>query len=138
MRIAAVGVYRSVFDVGLVGGGGAFSIMSRTPLSGAFELRVFGGRSLGGLPFADVAALGTATARAGALRFGVGLGLEGLLFVRATSGDTFGGGGVAALVRAGYDFDSGIARGVFVDVDVSGLYAGAFVWGPSLALGYRF
>jgi hypothetical protein len=137
MHLSALGSYRSVFDIGLAGGGAAISIGGDYPLSGAFELRILGGRTLGGLAFADIAALGTAMARVGGgFELGLGIGLESLAFVRATNGDLLDSGGLAGLLRVRYDL--GRSPGVFVDADCSFYYGGATVWGPTVGVGYRF
>ena len=137
-RLAAVGLYRNVYDVDLAGGGASLSYGGDYPVSGAFEMRVAGGRSLHGLGFADVTGMGTFQAKVGGgLRLGLGAGLDVLAIGRATSGNLMGGLGLAGLARAGYDFGAG--RGLFVDVDCAFMFTlEAVVWGPDLQLGYRF
>jgi hypothetical protein len=137
-RVAAVGLYRSVYDLGFTGGGASLSYGGDYPVSGAFEMRVAGGRSVGGLGFADLTGMGTFQGKvAGGLRHGHGVGLEVLSIGRATSGNLMGGLGLASLARAGYDFGTG--RGFFVDADCAFMFTfEAVVWGPELQLGYRF
>jgi hypothetical protein len=137
-RIAALGLYRGVYDLGFTGGGASLSYGGDYPVSGAFEMHVAGGRSVGGLGFADVTGMGTFQGKvAGGLRLGLGAGLELLSIGRATSGNLMGGVGIASLARAGYDFGTG--HGFFVDADCAFMFTfEAVVWGPELQLGYRF
>jgi hypothetical protein len=136
-RLALVGAYRSVADLGFTGGGASLSYGGDYPVSGAFEMQIVGGRSRGGLGFADVALLGTFIARFGGFRLGLGGGLEILAIDRATSGDLLGGIGIGALGRAGYDF--GPRRALFVDADFASLFTfNGVMWGPNLAVGYKF
>jgi hypothetical protein len=125
-----------VYDVDFAGGGGALSIGGDSPTSGGFEMRIFGGRSFGGLSFADISAFGTLTAHFGGFHVDGGLGLELLTILRATNGDLMGSVGPAGLARLGYDFGRG--AGAFVNVDASAFYCGALMWGPTIAAGYRF
>jgi hypothetical protein len=135
-RFSVVGAYRGVYDLGLGGGGIDFSFGGDYPVSGAFELRILGGRSMGGLGFGDVAAMGSMMARpGGGLRLGFALGLEAMMIARATNGDLMSGGGLTGLFRLGYDF--GRAQGFFVEGDATLLYTGTTIWGPTLGVGYR-
>ncbi|HEY6460019.1 MAG TPA: hypothetical protein VIY73_07695 [Polyangiaceae bacterium] len=138
MRFSAVGAYRGIYDVGLAGGGIDLAIGGDYPLSGAFELRILGGRSLGGLGFADVAAMGSVMARlGGGPRIGFAVGVETLMIARATTGDLMGSGGLTGLMRLGYDFGRG-KQGFFAEGDATFLYMGTLAWGPTLGAGYRF
>ncbi|HEY1694413.1 MAG TPA: hypothetical protein VGG39_19725 [Polyangiaceae bacterium] len=136
-RFSVVGAYRGVYDLGLGGGGIDFSFGGDYPVSGAFELRILYGRSIGGLGFGDVAAMGSMMARlGGGVRLGFALGLEAMMIARATNGDLMSGGGLTGLFRLGYDF--GRTQGFFVEGDGSLLYTGTVIWGPTLGVGYRF
>ena len=113
-RVALVGGYRSLFDLDVLGGGLQLSYGSDAPISGQANLRILGGRTLGGL---DGAAFSV---------------------TRATNGGAIVSFGPEGVVRLGYDLAPHHALFILADVDFE-LQAGpSAVWGPTLAVGYRF
>ncbi|HEY3819153.1 MAG TPA: hypothetical protein VGL81_18420 [Polyangiaceae bacterium] len=138
-RVALVDAYRGLYDLDVLGGGVQLSYGSDAPVSGQVNLRMLGGRTLGGLDVFEVSTSGMVEfgTRIG-LRFGLGAGIAAFDVTRATNGNGILSIGPEGIVRLGYDFAPHHALFVLADFDVE-LQAGpAAVWGPTLAVGYRF
>jgi hypothetical protein len=136
-RLAAVGSYRSIYDLSLVGGGGSLAIEGTGPLAGGFDAQFFLGRSFGGLSFTDGRAMGTLGGLlAPGLRLTGGLGLEVVTITRATDGSLLVSAGAAGMARLQYDFERG--SGVFLKADFDVYLGSAVIWGPTVGVGYRF
>lgn len=138
-RVALVGGLRSLFDLDVLGGGVQLSYGLDAPISGQANLRMLGGRTLGGLGVFEASGTGMVefASRVG-LRFGFGAGLAAFSVTRATNGGTLLSVGPEGIARLGYDFAPHHALFILADVDCE-LQAGlSVVWGPTLAVGYRF
>lgn len=137
LSLAFVGSYRSVYDLSLVGGGGALRIEGTGPFAAGFDAQFFAGRSLGGLSFTDSRAMATIGGLlAPGLRLGGGLGLDVVTITRATDGTLLTSLGAAGMARIQYDFERG--GGPFLNADFDVFLGSAVIWGPTLGVGYRF
>ena len=137
-RVSLVAGYRGVFDLQAGGVGAALSYGGDKAVSGNFNLRILGGRTLGGLGIFELAPTGTVEFVLGeGFRAGVGAGLSVFSITRATTGDLVLSCGPTGLARFGYDFAPRKAMFVLMDFDAQ-WQAGAVVWGPTLGVGYRF
>jgi hypothetical protein len=138
-RVSLVGGYRGLFDLSMLGGGVQLSYGSDGPVSGHANLRLFDGRTLGGLGVVELS--GTAIAEFAThsgVRFGIGGGIAGFGITRATNGNLIMSCGPEGLLRLGYDFAPHHAVFVLADLDVEWQANVSLVWGPTLAVGYRF
>jgi hypothetical protein len=137
-RLSVVAGYRGLFDLQVAGAGVALSYGGAAPVSGHFNLRLMGGRTLGGLGIFELAPSGTVEFALGeGFRFGLGAGLSLFTISRATNGNLVGSCGPTGLARVAYDFAPHRAMFILTDFDAE-WQAGAVVWGPTLAVGYRF
>ena len=137
LSLALVGSYRNVYDLSLVGGGGALRIEGTGPFAAGFDAQFFAGRSLGGLSFTDSRAMATIGGLiAPGLRLGGGLGVDVVTITRATDGTLLTSLGAAVMARIQYDFERG--GGPFLNADFDVFLGSAIFWGPTVGVGYRF
>ena len=136
--LSLVGGYRGFFDLQAGGVGAALSYGGDRAVSGHFNLRILGGRTLGGLGIFELAPSGTVEFALGeGFRFGLGGGFSVFSVTRATTGNLVISCGPTGLARFAYDFAPHRAMFILTDFDAQ-WQAGAIVWGPTLGVGYRF
>ncbi len=139
-RLALVGDSRRLFDLSELSAGVAVSYACACEkVGGGIDLRVTGGRTLRGLSVMEVGVGGSAELKlvAGLLaRLGGGLTAFGV--ERATDKNEILSVGPELFGGLGYRFGTRAAPYVTLDFDAQ-LQAGwTLVWGPTLAVGYRF
>ncbi len=140
VRVGAVGAYRSLYDVSMLGGGAALSLGAE---SGRFGISL-GGRLLsldvlGGLHAMEASGGVTLECRLVAgLRVGAGIAVTRLEVWRATKDASLVSTGPTALARVSYDFGERIGPFVLVDLETQDQASGATPWGPTLEAGVRF
>ncbi|HEY5242566.1 MAG TPA: hypothetical protein VIJ22_13900 [Polyangiaceae bacterium] len=138
-RLALVGGYRRLYDLEGLGGGVQLSYGSDAPVSGHVNFRMLEGRTLGGLNLFEVSTTGTVEfALSLGFRFGFGGGVAAFAVTRATNGNPILSVGLEGIFRLGYDFAPHHALFILADIDVEWQTGPSAVWGPTLAVGYRF
>ena len=138
-RLALVGEYRSLFDLSVLGGGVLLSVGGDGAQSGQINLRLASGRTLGGLSVGDIGLGGSAEfVLTGGLLVGLGGGLAAFGVERATDGSEIISLGPELYGRIGYRFANRDAPFVTLDFGSALQSSVTPVWGPTLALGYRF
>jgi hypothetical protein len=140
LRLALVGDYRKLLDLSELGAGVAVSYACACDKAGgSVDLRVTGGRTLRGLSVTEVELGGSAEFKlVGGLLAGLGGGLTFFGVERATNKDEIMSVGPELFGRLGYRFGTRAAPYVTLDLGAQ-LQAGwTIVWGPTLAVGYRF
>lgn len=139
LHIAAAGAYRSVYDVSLLGAGGAASL----DVEGRGFVVRLGGRALamevlGGLKATEIGGNVTAEARplGDHLLVGAGFGVVNLQIARVKSPSNLSSTGPSVLGRLGYDFGRFLPY-VALDLEVQWQADGATPWGPTLQVGVK-
>jgi hypothetical protein len=139
LRLGAVGAYRGLYDLNVLGGGVALSIGGESQTVGGHgNLRVIDGRTPAGLHVFEWALTGTVEWRVDNVRLGFGGGWTYFGVQRATDGSWVQSLGPVALLRGGYDFGERSGAFLLADCQIQLQAGGAYVWGPTLELGYRF
>jgi hypothetical protein len=138
VRAGALGAYRGLYDLSILGGGLALSIGGEGPsVGGHANLHFIDGRSTAGLSVFEWGVTGTVEWRIDSVRMGLGGGWTYFGVQRKTDGSMLQSVGPVALLRAGYDLGE---PGLFVlaDCQVQLQGGGALVWGPTVQLGVKF
>ena len=139
LRVGAVGAYRSVYDLRILGGGLAASIGGESQtVGGHANMVLVKAQSGAGLQVVEWAVTGTVEWRVDNVRLGFGGGWTYFGVQRATDGSYLQSFGPTALLRAGYDFGEKSGFYVLGDWQAQLQAGGAVVWGPTLQAGYRF
>jgi len=138
IRAGAVGAYRSLYDLSILGAGASLSIGGGDKgREGYGGLRYVEARTSAGLTVREIGALGTVEWKWRDLRAGVGGGVVGVDVVRATNGNDIRSVGPSALVLVGYDFGRRPNVYFLADMELQ-IQAQALIWGPTVQLGMRF
>jgi len=140
-RVAAVGDYRGIYDLSALSYGLALSLGCDCEKAGGFaELRGMTGHTVGGLSVNELSLGGSAEFVLKGTSFVLGLGGALTVFSvqRATDRSQITSVGPELYGRLGYRF--GLHSAPFVNLDFGTQLqdGGAWVWGPTLAVGYRF
>jgi hypothetical protein len=139
-RLALVSDYRSLLDLSALGAGIVVSYACACDKAGgSIDLRVTSGRTLRGLSVTEVELGGSAEFKlVGGLLAGLGGGLTAFGVERATNKSEILSFGPELFGRLGYRFGTRAAPYVTLDVGVQLQSGWTLVWGPTLAVGYRF
>jgi hypothetical protein len=139
VRVGAIGAYRGLFDLRILGGGLAASIGGESQtVGGHANMYIVKAQSAAGLQVVEWGLSGTAEWRVDNVRLGFGGGWTYFGVQRATDGSFLQSFGPMALLRAGYDFGERSGLYVLGDCQVQLQAGDAVVWGPTVQLGYRF
>jgi hypothetical protein len=139
VRVGALGAYRGLYDLSILGGGLALSIGGEgSSLGGHANLHFLDGRSTAGLQVFEWGVTGTIEWRVDSVRMGLGGGWTYFGVQRKTDGSYLQSFGPVALLRAGYEFGDRSAPFILIDCQVQLQGGGALVWGPTAQLGVKF
>ena len=138
-RVAMTGMYRSLYDLSVLGGGVTLSVGGDGDRSGQINLRLLDGRTMGGLHVMDIGLGGSAEfVVTGGLLVGLGGGLALFGLRRATDGSDILSVGPELYGRVGHRFANRDTPPLTLDLGSELQTNGTLVWGPTLSLGYRF
>jgi hypothetical protein len=139
LRVGAIGAYRGLYDLSILGGGLAASLGGESQsIGGHANMYILKAQSAAGLQVVEWGLSGTVEWRVDNVRLGLGGGWTYFGVQRATDGSFLQSFGPMGLLRVGYDFGEKSGLYVLGDGQAQLQAGGAIVWGPTVQLGYRF